>query len=82
MKHIVVEAGERTLEEILFWWPEVQRRAKGEWVAGFARSIACQARRPKWRPTSKQTEIMRQMVDDLFRHRDAQKNPDFVAKEN
>lgn len=61
---------EHELEEILtFHWPRVLRQAmvdgSDEWVKGFAKSIQRQGRRPNWRPSRKQEQIMRQLVSEL-----------------
>lgn len=60
---------ERELDEILtLHWPLVLRRAMAEgdeWLKGFARSIARHGKRPAWRPTFKQEQIMRRLVTEL-----------------
>ncbi len=58
------------LDEILtIHWPTVVRRAMGgaadEWVQAFVRSIARQGKRPSWRPSLKQQQIMRRLVSEL-----------------
>ena len=57
-----------SLEEILFWWPSIIRRASNDWAKGFARSILKCSRRRNWQPTPKQLSIMRRMVSELFTH--------------
>ncbi|MEY8841793.1 hypothetical protein AB9K41_22420 [Cribrihabitans sp. XS_ASV171] len=61
---------EQELDEIITHrWPLVLRRvmAEGsdEWLKGFVRSIARHGKRPKWRPTPKQAQIMRRIVSEL-----------------
>ncbi|MEQ8877215.1 MAG: hypothetical protein RIC49_12470 [Phycisphaerales bacterium] len=61
---------DRELEEILtFRWPVVMRRVMAdgsdEWLKGFVRSIARHGKRPSWRPTVKQAQIMRRLVSEL-----------------
>ncbi len=64
---------EGELDEILtFKWPGVVRATMSgnadDWVMGFVRSIARQARNPAWRPSPKQSQIMRRLVSDLIAH--------------
>ena len=40
-----------------------------EWIKGFAKSIARHAKRPGWRPTPKQAQVMRALVADVRTHR-------------
>ncbi|RYH02753.1 hypothetical protein EU805_09110 [Salipiger sp. IMCC34102] len=60
---------ERELDELLtFRWPMVVRRAVAvgnEWEAGFAKSIARHGKRKNWRPTYRQAQVMRRMVEEL-----------------
>ncbi|KQI67599.1 hypothetical protein AN189_14910 [Loktanella sp. 3ANDIMAR09] len=61
---------ERELDELLtIRWPMVMRRVMAEsadeWLKGFVRSIAKHGKRPSWRPTSKQEQIMRRLVSEL-----------------
>ncbi|WP_127114041.1 hypothetical protein [Shimia sediminis] len=61
---------DRELDEILtFSWPLVLRRVMAdgsdEWLKGFVRSIARHGKRPSWRPSVKQAQIMRQLVAEL-----------------
>lgn len=58
------------LDEILtFYWPIVLRRVMAdgsdEWLKGFVRSIARYGKRPSWRPTVKQAQIMRRLVAEI-----------------
>lgn len=50
-------------------WPLVVRRVMADgsddWLKGFVRSIARHAKRPAWRPTGKQWQIMRRLVSEL-----------------
>lgn len=55
-----------SLEEILFWWPSIIRRASNDWAKGFALSIQRASRRRNWEPSPKQLSIMRSMVRELF----------------
>ena len=57
---------ERSLQELLFHWPNVSRRAADGWSQGFAKTIAHAAHRPNWRPTPKQLGVMQRMVAALF----------------
>jgi len=57
---------ERSVEELIFWWPQVVRRAGNDWAKGFALSIMAASRRRNWKPTEKQLGIMRRMVADFF----------------
>lgn len=52
--------------------PTVARRATNPSARRFARDMCRLRRREKWRPSPKQTEIMRLLVQDLFTH-----DPDF-----
>ncbi|EAP84902.1 hypothetical protein [Sulfitobacter sp. EE-36] len=60
---------DRELEEVLtFRWPLVMRRTMAgtdEWLKGFVRSIAKHGKRPRWRPTARQEQIMRRLVSEL-----------------
>lgn len=61
---------EQELDRILtFHWPSVTRRAmtgdSDEWTQGFVKSIARNGKRPKWKPTTKQAQIMRRLVSEL-----------------
>ncbi|MBB94656.1 MAG: hypothetical protein CML68_08645 [Rhodobacteraceae bacterium] len=58
------------LDELLtFRWPMVMRRVMAdgsdEWLKNFVRSIARQGKRPAWRPTQKQEQIMCRLVSEL-----------------
>lgn len=61
---------DRELDEIMIHhWPLVVRRVMGDgsddWLKGFVRSIARQAKRAAWRPTHKQEQIIRRLVSEL-----------------
>ncbi|WP_238368899.1 hypothetical protein [Heliomarina baculiformis] len=61
---------ERELDEILTYrWPLVMRRVMGDssddWLKGFVRSIARHGKRAAWRPSAKQSQIMRRLVSEL-----------------
>lgn len=58
------------LDEIMtVYWPRVLRRVMAdgsdEWLKGFVRSIARHGKRPSWRPTDRQIQIMRRLVSEL-----------------
>lgn len=58
------------LDEIMiFHWPRVLRQvmadSSDEWLQGFVRSIARHGKRPTWRPTFKQQQIMRRLVREM-----------------
>ena len=57
---------ERSVQELMFHWPAVRRRAADDWTRDFTRSIAASSFRPNWKPTAKQLGIMQRMVSDLF----------------
>lgn len=57
---------ERSIQELLFFWPTVTRRAADDWSRGFTRSIAEQSGRRNWRPTPKQLGVMQRLVAGLF----------------
>ena len=61
---------ERELDEILTCrWPMVVRRVMAdgtdEWLKGFVLSIVKHGKRPAWRPSAKQQQIMRRLVSEL-----------------
>lgn len=61
---------DQELDEILTYrWPMVVRRVMAdgsdEWAKGFVRSIARHGKRPSWRPSQKQAQIMRRLVTEL-----------------
>lgn len=59
------------LDYTLTHWPTVLRAAavvNDPWLFDFARSIAHQAKRPAWRPSVRQEQLMRRMVRELFQH--------------
>lgn len=63
---------EQELDEILtLKWPRVIRRAiaedADEWLIGFTKSIARQARRRSWKPSTKQLSLIKRLVADLDR---------------
>ncbi len=58
------------LDEIMtFHWPLVLRRVMAdgtdEWLQGFVRSISRHGKRPTWRPTPKQEQIMRRLLVEI-----------------
>ena len=61
---------ERSVQELLFYWPTVTRRANDDWTKGFAGSIAKASRRRNWRPTPKQLGVMQRLVAGLFAQAD------------
>lgn len=61
---------DRELDEILtLRWPSVMRHVMADgsddWLKGFVRSIAKHSKRPAWRPTPKQEQIMRRLVSEM-----------------
>ena len=58
------------LDEILtLRWPSVLRRVMADlgaddFIKGFTRSIARHGKRPSWRPSDKQAQVMRQLLLD------------------
>jgi len=71
---------ENELEEVLtFRWPLVVRRVMAdgsdEWIKGFVRSITRQGKRPGWRPSQKQEQIMRRLLSELGSGPEADFNP-------
>ncbi|MEY8144439.1 hypothetical protein [Falsihalocynthiibacter sp. CO-5D18] len=61
---------DRELDEILTTrWPAVMRRVIGDdsddWMQGFVKSIARHSKRPSWRPSAKQAQLMQRLVADL-----------------
>ena len=59
------------LQRLLYHWPLVVSAAPEGWERDFARSIQGQSRRRNWQPSSKQIQIMRRMVDELFSQEEA-----------
>lgn len=58
---------ERSIDECLHWLPSILRKSElSEWERDFARSILAQSKRRKWKPSPKQIQIMRGLVDDMF----------------
>lgn len=55
-----------SLEELVFWWPSITRRAKDEWAKGFCKSVLGQSKRRNWHPTEKQLSLMRRMHHEMF----------------
>ena len=60
----------RQLDEIIETkWPAVVRRAmadgRDDWIKGFVRSIAKQAKRPNWWPTQRQEQLILKLVAEL-----------------
>ncbi|ARE38333.1 hypothetical protein RGUI_0192 [Rhodovulum sp. P5] len=58
------------LDEILtFRWPSVVRRVMADgsddWLKGFVRSVAKHGKRPNWRPSFKQEQIMRRLLTEI-----------------
>lgn len=45
-------------------------RIGSDWERGFARSILRQSRNPGWRPSARQLETMRGLVDQMFSRRE------------
>ncbi len=55
-----------SVEELLYWWPSIARRANNVRAKGFALSIQRASRRRNWQPTHIQRSIIRSMVRDMF----------------
>ncbi|NDK35381.1 hypothetical protein [Rhodovulum sulfidophilum] len=60
------------LDEILTArWPLVMRRVMADgsdpWLKGFVRSVARHGKRPGWRPSFKQEQIMRRLLAEIGR---------------
>ena len=66
MKHARVMTSPAELERLLHHLPAIAGGDENEWVTGFARSILRHAKRPGWRPSTKQMSMMRRLVSDLF----------------
>jgi hypothetical protein len=64
----------RTLDELLYHMRSLARRMENDWEANFARSMLRHAKRPKWKPTEKQTQVMQRMVSEMFARGGAQEN--------
>lgn len=51
------------------YWPRIVKKAMADksdpWIKGFVLSIARHAKRPSWRPSAKQEQIMRSLLSDL-----------------
>ncbi len=62
---------ESEIDEImLLRWPAVMRRTMAEgddWLKGFVKSIARNAKRRTWHPSVKQEAIMRRLVAEVGR---------------
>ena len=54
------------LERLLFYMPVCAEKARTDWLRNFASDMAKRALRRNFKPTPKQIEVMRGMVDDLF----------------
>lgn len=57
------------IERLLFYMPVCAEKAATAWLRRFARDMARRAHWRNFKPTHKQIEIMRGMVDDLFGRR-------------
>lgn len=66
MKHSTFPAQGTSLDELLFWWPSITRRATEEWAKGFCQSVLKQSKRRNWKPSDKQLHIMRQLHREMF----------------
>ncbi|MGJ8586374.1 MAG: hypothetical protein ACSHXD_19970 [Marinosulfonomonas sp.] len=57
------------LDEIMtLYWPAILRSASAsgdDWLKGFTRSIARNAKRTGWLPTPKQAQLMKRLVVEL-----------------
>lgn len=72
---------ERSVEELLFWWPTITRQASTDFAKGFAISIMAASRRRTWTPSAKQLGIMRRMVSDWFSRRGREDDDDLSVIE-
>lgn len=68
MMHIRAMTSPAELERLLHHMPAIAKGTTNEWATGFARSILRQAKRPGWRPSTKQLSMMRRLISDLFAH--------------
>ena len=75
--HSQISPNAPSLEELLWSWKAVIRRAPEGWARNFALSIARQARRKDWAPSAKQLGIMQRMVADLYRERRPEDDDDW-----
>ncbi len=58
---------ESEIARLLYHMPVVAERASNPWTKQFAENMAKRARFRNWKPSQRQTQIMRQLVEDLFR---------------
>ena len=62
---------QRSLDELLHHMKALARNVENDWEAKFARSTLRQSKRPNWRPSDKQHQIMQRMVSEMFMRGDA-----------
>ncbi|WP_375262796.1 hypothetical protein [Palleronia sp.] len=60
----------RSVEELVFHMPTVERQASSDWAKSFAASIRKQSRRRNWHPSPKQLSMMHRLVAEVFTHQD------------
>lgn len=56
----------RPLDLLLYDMPKIIASGKSEWARTFAKSILGQAKRPGWKPSTKQRAIMENLIDEHF----------------
>ena len=78
-RHAPPLAGD-ALERAIFHWPAVVARTPKGWARDFALSIQRNARKPWWKPTDRQGQIMRRMVAELF-DGTAEGEPELIEEE-
>ena len=61
-----LEVSQSDIDRLVYHMSTVAEHTTGEWARNFARSIIRQSRRRNWKPSSKQVEIMRKLVADVF----------------
>ena len=66
MKHSTFPDQVTGIDELLFWWPSITRRATDEWAKGFCQSVLGQSKRRNWNPTEKQLSLMRRLHREMF----------------
>lgn len=56
----------RSVDELLFHFRSLARKAPDEWDRKFARSILRCAKRESWEPSPRQLYVMHQLVNRMF----------------
>lgn len=65
---------EHSLDELIYHMRTVARTTDSDWERSFAASVLKQSKRHKWKPSTKQIRIMRDLVEGLF-------SPDLIDNE-